>query len=104
MAALPKTNGFVRLDHNFVRSDPVVALSSHGKALLLAMADRYNGRNNGRIPFSYDEARRWLHCSSATAKRTFGELKVAGLIEVVQPGSFYGRQGAATEWRLIFYK
>jgi DNA-binding IscR family transcriptional regulator len=69
---------------------------------MIALADRYNGRNNSAIPYSVKETMAWLHCSHKTARRTFSELKNAGLIEVVRPGSFNGKKGTATLWRLTF--
>ena len=101
-----KVNGFMRLDHDFVRSAKIKAISANGKALILAMADRYNGFNNGSILFGVREVAEWLHSSKSTALRTLAELKDAGLIEPVELGSFNlkagSRKGAATTWRLNF--
>ncbi len=104
----PKNSGFLSLDHDFVRSDKVASLSAKGKALMFAMADRYNGRNNGSIPYSVKEAMTWLHCGTSTALRTFRELEDASLIVAVRKGSFDHkngvRKGTATEWQLTFLR
>ena len=104
----PKSNGFLSLDHDFLRSGVVMALSARGKALILAMADRYNGRNNGSIPYSVKEAMAWLHCGKSTAIRTLQEVEAAGLIMTIQKGSFENkagaRKGTATKWRLTFLR
>ncbi len=103
-----KKNGFLSLDHDFVRSDTVASLSARGKALMLAMADRYNGRNNGSIPYSVKEAMAWLHCSPNTAIKTLREVEAAGLIVPGQKGSFDNktgaRKGTATKWQLTFLR
>ena len=70
-----KPNSYLGLDHDFIRSDVVVALSARGKALILTMADRYNGRNNGSIPYSVKEAMAWLHCSPIPRSRPFEKWK-----------------------------
>ena len=99
-------NGFLSLDHAFVRSPRIVALSANGKALLLAIADRYNGQNNGGIPYSISEAMAWLHCSRSTAIRALQELQDAALIECTAKGSHIHkageRKGTASLWRLTF--
>ena len=101
--AKAKSNGYLGLDHDFIRSDRVRSLSTKAGWLLIGIADRYNGRNNGHIPYSVKEAAAWLHCHHRTARRTFDELKEAGLIEAIRIGSFYGKTGTATRWRLTFY-
>ncbi len=103
-----KPNSYLGFDHDFIRSDVVVALSARGKALILAMADRYNGRNNGSIPYSVKEAMAWLHCGKSTAIRTLQEVEAAGLIVSVRKGSFENkagaRKGTATKWQLTFLR
>jgi len=99
-------NGFLALDHDFIRSAAMIALSANGKALILAIADRFNGRNNGAIPYGVADATAWLHCSKSTALRTFREIEAAGLIECVERGSFVNkagaRKGVTSRWRLTF--
>ena len=103
-----KANGYLSLDHDFIRSDAMSSLSARGQVLVFVMADRYNGRNNGRIPYSVKEAMERLHCSKSTAIRTLQELKAAGLIAPVEKGSFThkngARKGTATTWQLNFLR
>ena len=110
MPANGKTNGrasWLGFEHVLIRSEAFFSLTSHETRLLVAMADKYNGHNNSQIPYSYEEAVMWLHCSYSTAKRAFAGLKKKGLIEPTELGSFRikngERKGAATLWRLKFY-
>jgi len=95
---------FLSLDHEFLRSEKFAAATGNEKALYFAIADRFNGRNNGKIPYSVREAIRWLHCSKTTALRAFHGLQERGLIVPVIKGSFAqktaARQRRATEWYL----
>ena len=103
-----KANGFLALDHDFIRSPEMAALSAKGKLLIFGMTDRYNGRNNGKIPYSAREVMRWLSCGPATALRALDELEQAGLITATRRGSFADKSGArkkeATTWRLNFLR
>ena len=102
----PKNNGFIKLDHYLVRSESWAGLSSHATRLLIAIWDQFDGRNNGRLRFGLSQGVQVLHCGRDTAIRTFAELQDAGLIEVVDKGSFIhkngARKGMATAWRLKF--
>jgi hypothetical protein len=41
----------IRLDYWIMETDAWLALSANAKVLLIVMAKRFNGRNNGRIAF-----------------------------------------------------
>jgi hypothetical protein len=105
---MTKANGFLSLDHNFIRSEIVADLSPRAKLLIFGMADRYNGKNNGQIIYSIRDAMRWLRCSARTAIHALKELQDAGLIEATVRGSFDHangrRKGMATKWRLTFLR
>jgi hypothetical protein len=70
--------------------------------LLIEIWWRYNGRNNGAIPYSVDEAAEFLDCSPNTIRRWFRELREAGFIVLMRGGSFHQKTGQhrAREWRL----
>ena len=97
---------YIKLDHDLVRSECWAGLSSRATRLLIAIWDQYDGQNNGRLRFGINQTMSVLHCSKHTAMRTTGELRVAGLIEVVEKGSFTYKNGVlkgrATAWRLTF--
>lgn len=99
-----KNIGFLRLDHDFLRSERYAACSVYEKCLYIAIADRFNGRNNGAIPYSVTEAARWIPCSRRTAWKAFQGLQERGLIIARAKGSFDYKTGAnkgkATEWYL----
>ncbi len=101
-----KSNGFIKLDHDLVRGPAWRGLSGNAVKVLIDIADQYNGSNNGRLRFGVSQTVRVLHCSNTTALRTLAELRDAGLIEVVEKGSFVhkngARKGTATAWRLTF--
>ncbi len=103
-----KYNGFIRLEHDLVRSGVWAGLSANATRLLIGIWDQYNGHNNGYLPYGTEQAMRLLRCSTSTAKRTFAELKDAGLIMTVKKGSFarkdQARRGEVTEWRVTALK
>ena len=99
--------GFIKLGRELLQSEDFVALSANAKALFVGVAGRFNGRNNGSIPFGVREAERWLHCGRATACRVFKELEAAGFIEAVERGAFNLKaeagQGKSTRWRITTF-
>ena len=103
-----ENNSFIRLDHDLVRCEAWAKLSANATRLLIGIWDQYNGYNNGDLRFGYEQAMRLLRCSTSTALRTFRELKDAGLIEVVEKGSFAhkanARKGMVTAWRITAIK
>ena len=104
----PRNSGFIRLDHDLVRSDIWTGLSANAKVLLIGIWDQYNGHNNGELRYGYSHAERLLGCSTATAKRTFAELKKSRLIICTEKGSFahkdLTRDGKASAWRITAIK
>jgi hypothetical protein len=103
-----KYAGFIRLEHDLVRSEVWAALSANATRLLIGIWDQYNGHNNGFLPYGTEQAMRLLRCSTSTAKRTFAELKDAGLIIAVKKGAFarkdQARKGEVTEWQITALK
>ena len=100
--------GFMSLDHDFIRSDVMTALTPRATLLVFGMADRFNGKNNGRISYSVKEAMQWLGCSKLSARAALDELQRAGLIEVAVDAHFDHKAGAqrgvARKWRLLFLR
>ncbi len=103
-----KYNGFIRLEHDLVRSEAWAGLSANATRLLIGIWDQYNGHNNGYLPYGTEQAMRLLRCSTSTAKRAFAELKEPGLIIPIKKGAFackdQARRGEVTEWRVTALK
>ena len=103
-----KYTGYMGLDHDFIRSDVMTALTPRAKLLVFGIADRFNGKNNGRISYSVKEAMQWLGCSKLSARAALDELQDAGLIEVAVEACFDYKPGAqrgtARKWRLLFLR
>ena len=105
---MTKSNGFIKVDRNLWQSEEWRSLSPHAQVALIDIWARFNGRNNGQIPYGVRDGMTRLHCGSATAQRALNELKDAGLIEVAVKASFDhkngARKGRATQWRLTFLR
>lgn len=57
----------------------------------LELRTRFNGRNNGELFMSIDEAARLLGMSKSTAHAAFKELIAKGFIVETRKGQWYGR-------------
>ena len=101
-----KYNGFIRLEHDVVRSEAWAGLSGDATRLLIAILDRFNGYNNGRLHYGVTEAMKLLHSSRSSALRRFAELRKAEMIECTIPGSFANKEGArlgmSNAWHVPF--
>jgi hypothetical protein len=62
-----KPGTYVRLRHAFLRSPAWQSLSANARAIYVDIAARYNGRNNGQIPYS--AATGHNHCESPRIRR-----------------------------------
>ena len=76
------------------------SLTGNQRAVYIEMAARYNGRNNGRIPYSVREAAESLHIGKSTAARDLAVLQERGFIIPRKKGAFSLKVRHATEWRL----
>jgi hypothetical protein len=74
------------------------------RALYVELAQRYNGSNNGRLPYSVREAMMALGISKGQAKYLFDMLLDRGFIIYTSKGAFSLKtERDATEWRLTEY-
>jgi hypothetical protein len=90
---------FWLLDSPAWKSLPVGA-----RALYVEIARRYNGSNNGRIPYSIREVERSLHISDSTACRLLKILQDRGFIVCTKRGAFSLKADKdASEWALTEY-
>jgi len=74
-------------------------LSPNAKALLIAVWQRYDGRNNGGISFSVREAEA-IGLHKNTASRTFDELAARGFLAVARNSGFTLKTREARLWRI----
>lgn len=95
---------FVRLPHSVMDSPGYAATHPPARAVLLELAKRYTGYNNGRIGLSIRDAACACRISTGTAGRAIQELEDCGLIECVEKGSFSRRRRLASEYRLLWQR
>ena len=94
----PRPERFIRLAYSLYDSSAFQALHPVPRTLYVDMARRYNGHNNGSIPYSVREACQRLHIGDMTACRAFRALQQLGLIVRTKRGSLKTRQ--SSEWKL----
>jgi hypothetical protein len=95
---------YVGLRYWLLESTAWRSLPCTARALYLEIAKRYNGRNNGCIPYSVRQAYRDLHISKTTASRALQLLQDRGFIVCTKKGSFSWKTVRdASEWRLTEY-
>jgi hypothetical protein len=93
-------NYYVRLGHDLLDSDAWLHLSPHAFKLLVAIWRRHNGRNNGQIPFSRDEACEVLGCHTRVVSRAFTELQDKGFLRLRRDSHFNQKCTTAREWEI----
>jgi hypothetical protein len=95
---------YVMLRHWLLNSQAWNSLTGNARALYVVLTQRYNGSNNGRIPYSVREAVRALHVSKATVSRLFRQLEDHGFIIRTKRGAFSLKTVKdASEWCLTEY-
>lgn len=99
---LPREQRFATLHFWLLDSDAFRELRGNAVKLMLRLATRYNGANNGAISMSTREALREVSCSHNHAAELFHELQDAGFIRATQKGSFGWKKRHATTWRLTW--
>ncbi len=72
------------------------SLSGPAVKVWVELRSRFNGRNNGDLSLSLDEAARLLGIGKTTALRAFADLEAKGFIKMTRRGQWYGRM--ATTW------
>jgi hypothetical protein len=100
-----KHDPFVRLPHAIIDSPEFVALNPIDVVVLVQLARKFNGHNNGDLAFGVREAARKCHCGQTTACRAFANLQKASLITATYKGHLVpeiGRPDVATRWQLNF--
>jgi hypothetical protein len=95
-----KTLRHVRLYHWMMGKPAWISLNGNQRALYVEIAARYDGKNNGTIPYAVREAAEALRISKATAARDLAVLEERGFIVPMMKGAFRLKQRHATTWRL----
>jgi len=88
---------FIALPHFMLKSHAWARLSPNGKALLLDVWSRHNGRNNGQISYAVREAIS-IGLSKDQASRAFRELQELGFLVVQQDSAFTLKTKDARLW------
>ena len=91
-------NQFLKIDYDMAHSAAWRSLSGSAMKVWIELRTRYNGRNNGDLSLSLDEAARLLKMGKATVLRAYQELEEKGFIRMVERGQWYGR--LATTWEV----
>lgn len=91
---------FLKLEHWMLKTAAWCSLPTASRALYVAIAQRYNGSNNGEISMSVREAADLIHVAKDTAGHSFRELEVKGFLKRNVCGSFNWKTRHATTWIL----
>jgi hypothetical protein len=94
---------YVRHDYYLLKTEAWRSLDGNARAVYVEIKFRYNGSNNGRIPYSIREGAGSLRISKATAARALLALEDRGFILPVRKGHFDRKQRHASEWYLAEY-
>ncbi|MEP6968408.1 MAG: helix-turn-helix domain-containing protein [Pseudomonadota bacterium] len=95
---------FVQMFHYVMDSAAWRSLSPAERTVLLELARRYDGANNGRLAMSERDAARACNISRTTASNAFDRLVECGFIECTQRGAFSVKTRLAAEWRLTYHR
>jgi hypothetical protein len=90
-----RPKSYLKLNHELLRGT-VLTRPALEQALFVRIASRFNGKNNGAIPYSVRDARAELHIGQSTAYRAFHGLQKARLIVCRKPGNRTG----PSEWEI----
>src|SRR5262249_47363419 len=95
---------FVSLKYWLLKSQAWRSLPGEARGLYIELVARYNGSNNGRIPYSAGEAMKALGVSRGQAKYLFDILVDRGLVICTCKGAFSLKTTRdASVWRLTEY-
>ncbi len=99
-----ETSRFVRLDYRLLQSPAFRSLRPVARALLIELNMLYNGKNNGSIYLSVEDAAARMGVADPhTAATAFDELEARGFIKMMKNAHFAvkaGNSSRARVWRL----
>ena len=99
------TPPFIRIPQAAYNSPAFRSLLPVEVAVLLLVASKFNGHNNGALPLGLREAAKRCHCGQSTAGRALARLQETGLITLTYRGHMVpetGRPDAPSRWRVSF--
>jgi DNA-binding transcriptional regulator YhcF (GntR family) len=94
---------FIQIHHFMMGTPAWGSLTPAQRAVYVAIAARYDGKNNGRIALSHRDGANLCNINRETAGSAFHRLQEIGFIELVTPGGFSRKTPHAAEWRLTMY-
>lgn len=96
---MKKNSQFIRIFYHFF-DKKLAPLSPNAITGYLHLRRRFNGINNGAIPFSCRELAECLGKSKSTAKNIFDELLDEKLINIAQDSDFNVKYKVARVWTI----
>lgn len=87
---------YLQLFYVMARHQAWRSLGGPAVKLWIELRMSFNGRNNGSIFLSYEDAATRLNLSKSTVKRAYAELQEKGFLSLRVKGNWYGRR--AHEW------
>ena len=91
---------WVQLPYYLLETAAWKSLDATARCIYIELKYRYNGSNNGRIPYGVREVAMALHIGKSTAARGFAMLKDRGFIIAGLEGKFERKRRHASEWLL----
>ena len=96
---------FAKLGHDLIRSPAYRSLNPNARALLVEIISLHNGKNNGMLWLSEDDAAKMMGVSCPkVARKAFADLAGGGLIAMTKGSHFNVKTGTgrARCWRLTW--
>ncbi len=91
---------YLKLPYNLIKSPQFRSLKGNAVRVLLEIASRHNGYNNGHIGVGLEDLVQTLGMGKSTVQRCLQELQKIKFIILRKPGKFQGR--IASEWEVTF--
>lgn len=85
---------FLPLPYSMIQSAAFRSLSGGALKVFLEVRTRFNGKNNGRLSLSSQQAADLLGMSKSTISRAFKELQDKGFLKLRTKGQWYGRKAS----------
>ena len=95
---------YFQVHQYMAKTDAWLFLSAAARAVYIQIGLRYNGSNNGKIPYSVRDAAQECNIARNSAMRALHELVELGFIEETRHGSLSKKTRIASEWRLTAFR
>lgn len=97
---MPTSERYIMLHHWMTKSVAFRHLPGDAVKLIVVLATRHNGHNNGEVALSLRDAAREVGCSPNHATKLFRLLDTRGFIDVTQRGHFSLKTRHASTYKL----